>query len=501
MDEELDPTQDSTDQTEDPGQTAPPMEDLKPDPSSRFKQYLQAQMQQNQRRQSPEYLNARDEHQDRMAGMKDQANLGSLLFDSAGKFGSVAGKPTQSTYGQFAKGLSDNVDAQAAREEQNQKLDDQNQDKNSQLYKYLIQQQAQDRKDVVEKRASDAAVRSTDPNSPAAVQSRSVLQATLRQKARIAAEASDMPSSQKLLEMANEAGKDMTAPEIAAMHNQIKDLNYDDLLNMRYKKENLGAIRDQRNAARDTANTMANDKQKASLLGKLGTDLDTSRASSRSAIGTAANKLSGAERLFSFAETSPQELADAQSDPAKKAALSARLDAMTPQQKAEIVSGLMSQVTPGSQSLGQFEHLNAPTGEERMANLKQYFMNDPAGAKAGDFILKNLSSINNEYKTSKSQIDRYFNSLKAKHRNTFSTYPEDANGMMDDYVKNLAGNDEAVAKLTAPPQAPGATGSGTAQAAPGGGGKQVVKKQFSPSRNQTKVTYSDGTTEVINGGG
>lgn len=29
--------------------------------------------------------------------------------------------------------------------------------------------------------------------------------------------------------------------------------------------------------------------------------------------------------------------------------------------------------------------------------------------------------------------------------------------------------------------------------------KTVVKKQFSPSRNQTRVTYSDGTTEVING--
>ncbi len=467
MDEELDPNEEMTGQTEDPAGTAPPPPDMKPDPSSRFKQYLEAQMAQNQRRQSPEYLNARDEHQDRMAGMKDQANLGALLFDSAGKFGSVAGKATPSTYGTFAKGLNDNVDAQMAREEQNQKQDDQNQDKNGQLYKYLVQQQAQDRKDVAENRAAQAATRSTDPNSPAAMQGRSVLQATFRQKAKIAAEAGDMASSQNLLQMANEAGKGMTAPEIAAMHNQIKDLNYDDLLNMRYKKENLGAIRDQRNAARDTANTMANDKQKAALLGKLGSDLDTDRASSRSAVGTAAGKLKGAERLFSFAETSPKELEEAQSDPDKRAALSARLDAMTPQQKAEIVSGLMTQVTPGSQSLGQFEHLNAPTGEERMANLKQYFMNDPSGAKAGDFILKNLGSINNEYKTSKSQIDRYYSSLKAKHRNTFNTYPEDANGMLDDYVKNLSGNDDAVAKLTAPPSMPGATGSGTAQAAPG----------------------------------
>lgn len=32
-----------------------------------------------------------------------------------------------------------------------------------------------------------------------------------------------------------------------------------------------------------------------------------------------------------------------------------------------------------------------------------------------------------------------------------------------------------------------------------GGKKQIAKKQFSPSRNQTKITYSDGSVEVVDG--
>ena len=31
------------------------------------------------------------------------------------------------------------------------------------------------------------------------------------------------------------------------------------------------------------------------------------------------------------------------------------------------------------------------------------------------------------------------------------------------------------------------------------GDKKPVRKQYSPSRNQTKITYSDGSTEVVEG--
>lgn len=123
---------------------APPEADIKPDPSQRFKQYLEAQMAGNARRQSPEYLNGRDMHQDNMAGVKDRVNLGALLFDSAGKIGSVAGKPTQSSYGDFAKGLENNVDSSMNRDTANQKEDDLNQTNQTRLYQYLAQQQAKE---------------------------------------------------------------------------------------------------------------------------------------------------------------------------------------------------------------------------------------------------------------------------------------------------------------------------------------------------------------------
>lgn len=121
-----------------------PEVDVKPDPSSRFKQYLEAQMAQNQRRQSPEALNARDLHQDNMAGMKDQANLGSLLFDSAAKFGSVGGKQAQSGYGDFAKGMENNIDSSMQRDQANQKEDDSASARQNQLYQYLAMQQAKE---------------------------------------------------------------------------------------------------------------------------------------------------------------------------------------------------------------------------------------------------------------------------------------------------------------------------------------------------------------------
>lgn len=46
---------------------------------------------------------------------------------------------------------------------------------------------------------------------------------------------------------------------------------------------------------------------------------------------------------------------------------------------------------------------------------------------------------------------------------------------------------------------PAATPQTSAQAAPPQGQKQVVKKQYSPSRNQTRVMYADGSSDILNG--
>lgn len=42
-------------------------------------------------------------------------------------------------------------------------------------------------------------------------------------------------------------------------------------------------------------------------------------------------------------------------------------------------------------------------------------------------------------------------------------------------------------------------GAGAGNLAQASGGKSIVKKQYSPSRNQTKIIYSDGSSEVVNG--
>lgn len=43
------------------------------------------------------------------------------------------------------------------------------------------------------------------------------------------------------------------------------------------------------------------------------------------------------------------------------------------------------------------------------------------------------------------------------------------------------------------------TDVGSSNMAQAAGGKSVIKKQFSPSRNQTRITYSDGSSEVVDG--
>ncbi len=228
----------------------------------------------------------------------------------------------------------------------------------------------------------------------------------------------------------------------------------------------------------------------------LRTDLDSDNSSSRTQLGVAAGKVHGADRVMKFAETSIDDLAKAEKDPKAKAALIAKLDNLTPQQYGEVVSGLMSQIAPGSGSLGQLEHLRADTAEQTKANLITYFTSKTAGAGAGDLIYNNLKSLKNERDVSKGVLDSHKAIQKDAHPWAFShAKTKDLAEKMFNKYAGVPEDDaeDPAAKPATPPQG----GPGMAVGAPAG--RTPVKKEVNAKLGKTRITYSDGTSEVVDG--
>ena len=85
----------------------------------------------------------------------------------------------------------------------------------------------------------------------------------------------------------------------------------------------------------------------------------------------------------------------------------------------------MNTISSGSSSLGQFEHLKAPTANETLANLKQYFTAHPQAAGVGAILANNMESLNNEIKVNQKILDDHKNSLRKKHPFAFE-HPDTA---------------------------------------------------------------------------
>ena len=170
-------------------------------------------------------------------------------------------------------------------------------------------------------------------------------------------------------------------------------------------------------------------------LSGLGQSLDTEAASSRTALGQAQNKVNGATKLMTFADTTPEELATAKADPAARAALTEKLNNLSPQQYGEVVLGLMNQLGSGG-SLGQFEHLKTSTADQGLANIQQFFSSAPARAEAGPLIMNNLLTLKNEQATSQAVLDGHASMMQRRYPKAFS-HPEtaaDAQALLDQYT-------------------------------------------------------------------
>lgn len=273
---------------------------------------------------------------------------------------------------------------------------------------------------------------------------------------------------------------------------KVKDRETGELAKSRrgHQKEVADARTDAANEKKNAAELkLANDDFK-----RLGDDLDVQEASGRKGVSKAQGKVDSANNIMTFADVKPEEIDAAKKYPKVRAALIAKLNTLTPPQYAEVVTGLMGQLNNGGQgSLGQLHELKADTADQTKANLLTYFSSHPIGADAGELILNNLNTLKNEQANSQKILDTHMAQMEKKHPKAFA-HPETAENAKALFAAWARKPEEGAAP--AMPVAKSAGGDGTAQA---GTGKTLAKKQFNAKLNKTKLIYSDGTEEIVDG--
>lgn len=153
----------------------------------------------------------------------------------------------------------------------------------------------------------------------------------------------------------------------------------------------------------------------------------------------------------------------------------------TPQQMHEAYTALNNLISKGgSQAASQIDALVPETLASKWANIKQKVLNEPQGADAKAFIENVLDTTHREAALATKQLRRQqlqsipnYAHLRGADKKRFDSILKGA-GL------DPASIDDSGLEATA------ATGA-------------VVKKEFSKSRNQTRLTYADGRQEVVDG--
>lgn len=110
----------------------------KPDPRQRLRQYLEAQRMRQERRSSPEAIQAEGMNRENFARASDNAALGGLLMNSASMFGNIGGKmPDSSGAQQFAQQIAKNNESYQQRGAQDEQRRAGAEDQKMKVYQYL----------------------------------------------------------------------------------------------------------------------------------------------------------------------------------------------------------------------------------------------------------------------------------------------------------------------------------------------------------------------------
>ncbi len=215
----------------------------------------------------------------------------------------------------------------------------------------------------------DVKNKANNPSSPAADQSRLLLQSTLVQKSKAAREAGDSQAADQLMDQAKSAGQGMSATEIIGLHNQIKDLSYDDILKTKNQKANLEATQ----AYRTTLNDQHRDKESRTAATKLAGDLQSNRGD-KGAQMASANVLQADNAL-------------------KLISLYPDLNKMPQQQLAQLNSEIAKIATGGVASEHAMGEMSADNLQARAAKWTSFMSSNPTPAQQAGFIKENMKYL------------------------------------------------------------------------------------------------------------
>jgi hypothetical protein len=275
----------------------------------------------------------------------------------------------------------------------------------------------------------DATNRANDPKSAAADQGRLLLQSTLVQKAKAAREAGDSDAAAQLMDQAKSAGQGMSATEIMGLHNQIKDLSYDDILKTKNQKANLEATQ----AYRTTLNDQHRDKESRTAATKLAGDLQANRGD-KGAQMASANVLQADNALKLIAQYPD-------------------LDKMPKEQVAQLNSEIAKIATGGVASEHATGEMSSDNLQGRAAKWQSFFSSNPTPAQQGAFIRANMSYLKDLRENSASYLK---NRRKTLIQGNKSISEDDRADLYKQY--NIDPSDDGSSPSSPVAQAPSAPG-------------------------------------------
>lgn len=160
-----------------------------------------------------------------------------------------------------------------------------------------------------------------------------------------------------------------------------------------------------------------------------------------------------------------------------------------PQQMTELSTSLASLVGGGGGAAqSQIEHLTPHTLSGDYAKIAQWVTSDPHGAGQQAFVKAMMETAEREDAGAKDRIRNVQLSRAPAHIADWRKFRGDMAPLAGKFLKGLTPDElDAVFGGTYQPKADGA------------GPRTIIKKQVNRALGKTRVTYSDGTTETLDG--
>jgi hypothetical protein len=197
-----------------------------------------------------------------------------------------------------------------------------------------------------------------------------------------------------------------------------------------------------------------------------------------------------------------------------------------PQEMASLGEGMANMISNGAVSEERVRHFIPSSAGKTIAEWKQWFTAQPTGADQQKFVDRYAYELANESKNADRQLADFRRKNVTKHQmlwrdpegrqnmllqaSGFGIAPEEVATLFDPkLIKDRAKNYREIPDATEPggayqqaatrgeQQVSARAGNVNAPAA--SGGKTIKSKMYSPSRNKTKIIYSDDSEAIVDG--